>query len=75
MIKFLKKEYKKIFIIAIGSLIGSIGIIWFVDPAGLYSGGVTGISQLVVNIVYKYTGKSINLGLLLFFTFRFFKLL
>ena len=66
MIRFLKKEYKKIFIIALGSLIGSIGIVWFVDPAGLYSGGVTGISQLVVNIVFKYTGKSINLGLLLF---------
>ncbi|MBN2604315.1 MAG: YitT family protein [Bacilli bacterium] len=66
MILFFKKEFKKIIIIALGSLIASIGIVWFIDPSGLYSGGVTGISQLLVNITYKYTGNSINLGLLLF---------
>lgn len=66
MIDFLKKEFSKIIVIAIGSLILSIGIVWFIDPSGLYSGGVTGISQLIVNLIFKYTGNTINLGLLLF---------
>jgi len=61
---FLKKEYKKIIIIAIGSLIYSLGIVWFLDPLGLYSGGLTGLSQLILNISLKYFDLSINLGLL-----------
>lgn len=63
--KFLKKEYKKIIIIAIGSLIYSLGIVWFLDPIELYSGGLTGLSQLILNISLKYFDLSINLGLLL----------
>ena len=62
----IKKEYKKIIVIAIGSLIYSIGIIWFLNPSGLYSGGLTGISQLIVNGSNEFFGLSINLGLLLF---------
>ncbi len=62
----LKNEYKKIIIIAIGSLIYALGILWFLDPLGLYSGGLTGISQLLMNISLKYFNLSINLGLLVF---------
>ncbi len=64
--KLIKKEYKKIVVIAVGSLIYSLGIIWFLDPAALYSGGLAGISQLIVNTSAKYLGLSINLGLLIF---------
>ncbi len=64
--EFIKREYKKIIIIAIGSLIYSIGIVWFLDPLGLYSGGLTGISQLILNAFEKFFNLSFNLGLLLF---------
>ena len=64
--KFIKREYKKILIIALGSLIYAIGIVWFLNPSGLYSGGLTGVSQLITNTTDKYLGISLNLGLLLF---------
>lgn len=78
--KFIKKEYKKIFVIAIGSLIYSIGIIWFLEPLELYSGGISGIAQLTINAMVKFAGVSINLGLLIFIlnlpilVFGFFKM-
>jgi len=64
--KLIKREYKKIIVIAIGSLIYAIGVVWFLDPASLYSGGLAGITQLIVNVSNKYFGFSINLGLLIF---------
>jgi len=41
-------------------------LVWFLDPLELYSGGLTGLSQLILNISLKYFDFSINLGLLLF---------
>jgi uncharacterized membrane-anchored protein YitT (DUF2179 family) len=63
---FIKKEYKKIIVIAIGSLIYSIGIVWFLDPSGVYSGGLAGIAQLITDLTEKFFGSTMNLGLLLF---------
>jgi uncharacterized membrane-anchored protein YitT (DUF2179 family) len=63
---FIKKEYKKIIVIAIGSLIYSIGIVWFLDPSGVYSGGLAGVAQLITNVTEKFFGATMNLGLLLF---------
>jgi uncharacterized membrane-anchored protein YitT (DUF2179 family) len=39
---------------------------WFLEPAQLYSGGVTGISQLISNASEKWIGHRINLGFLTF---------
>ena len=64
--KILKREYKKIIVIAIGSLIYAISIVWFLDPSGVYSGGITGAAQLITNMSDKFFGGSINLGLLIF---------
>lgn len=64
--KFIKKEYIKIIAIAIGSLIYSISIVWFLDPSGVYSGGLAGTAQLMTNLTDKFFGVSMNLGLLLF---------
>jgi len=78
--KIIKKEYKKILVIAIGSLIYSLGIIWFLEPLELYSGGISGIAQLTINAMVKFAGVSINLGLLIFIfnlpiiVFGFFKM-
>ncbi|PAT02481.1 hypothetical protein CI105_00490 [Candidatus Izimaplasma bacterium ZiA1] len=64
--KFLKTEGRKIAYITIGSFIGSIGIVWFLNPVGLYSGGISGISQLIVNIALKFFDFKLNLGMILF---------
>ncbi len=78
--EFIKREYKKIIVIALGSLIYSIGIVWFLDPSGVYSGGLAGIAQLITNLTEEFFGLSMNLGLLLFIlnipviVFGFFKL-
>ncbi len=66
MIEHLKKEYNKVIIIALGSLISSVGVVWFLSPAGLYSGGVTGIAQLITNGSEHLYDFTINLGLLIF---------
>ncbi|MFK5883423.1 MAG: YitT family protein [Candidatus Izemoplasma sp.] len=66
MSKELKKEIKKTVFITLGSLIGSIGVLWFLNPIGLYSGGLTGIAQLVINVLNHFFDISTNLGLLVF---------
>ncbi len=66
MKKFLMHEAKKIIIIAIGSFITSIGVLWFLNPVGLYTGGLTGVTQLIINIFYDISGNTLNLGLLIF---------
>lgn len=66
MKKFLKHELKKVIFIALGSLITSIGVVWFLNPAGLYTGGLTGVIQLLINVVFKINGNTLNLGLFVF---------
>ena len=60
-----KKELKCLAIISVGTILFAIGINWFINPSGLYVGGVTGISQLVSRILYSTLGIKINLGLLI----------
>ena len=60
-----KKELKSLAIISVGTILFAIGINWFINPSGLYVGGVTGISQLVSRILYSTLGIKINLGLLI----------
>ena len=60
-----KKELKSLAIISVGTILFAIGINWFINPSGVYVGGVTGISQLVSRILYSTLGIKINLGLLI----------
>ncbi|MFI3214992.1 MAG: YitT family protein [Eubacteriales bacterium] len=62
----IKSEYKRFFIVALGSCIYALGLIWFLQPAKLYSGGITGLVQLIVNIIEKNTGETISIGILIF---------
>lgn len=64
--KVVKSEYKRIIMVVLGSCIYALGLIWFLEPAKLYSGGVTGLVQLIVNIVEKYTNQTISIGVLIF---------
>ena len=61
----LKKEFKSLAMISVGILLFAIGINWFINPSGLYVGGVTGISQLISRFLYSAWGIKINLGMLI----------
>ena len=60
--------YKKfpLFYVIAGTIIMSISVSFFINPSNLYSGGFTGISQLIVNLFDKYTDIKLNLGLINF---------
>jgi uncharacterized membrane-anchored protein YitT (DUF2179 family) len=63
-----KKELRTLGGTLLGTFVIAIGILYFIDPAELYTGGVTGLAQLIVNITRQVSGGSvlINLGLLTF---------
>ncbi|HOP56918.1 MAG TPA: YitT family protein [Bacillota bacterium] len=77
-----KKEARTMFNTVVGTAIYALGILFFIDPAKLYSGGVTGLSQLIVNVVELLSSNNIhiNLGILSFIlqvpllVFAYFKL-
>lgn len=61
----LLKELKRLFIVISSSIILSIGIAWFIDEAGLYSGGIPGISQIIRTIFSRFFNiNDLNIGLL-----------
>lgn len=61
------KELKRLFIVIASSIILSIGIAWFIDEAGLYSGGIPGISQIIRTIFSRFFNiENLNIGLLTF---------
>ncbi|MDD3477294.1 MAG: YitT family protein [Candidatus Izemoplasmatales bacterium] len=61
-----RKEGKTLLYTFVGTFVYAIGILFFINPAQLYAGGVTGVSQLIINILSDQTGGAvaINLGLL-----------
>ena len=61
----LYKEGKRCFIVIVASIIMSIGITWFIDKAGLYSGGIPGIAQIIRNVFQKFFKvDNLNIGVL-----------
>lgn len=65
-----KEELRKtlicVLLVSVSTIIYCLGVMWFLDPAQLYSGGVTGIAQLISNASEKWLGERINLGFLVF---------
>lgn len=57
-----KHKLQNIIITILGSYIYSIGISTFIIAAGLYTGGFTGIAQLISDFVYYLTGESVQLS-------------
>ncbi len=66
VVKFIKEEYKRILIVILSSIIYSLGLSWFLQPANLYSGGVVGLVQLIINIIEKYTNQTASIGIFIF---------
>jgi uncharacterized membrane-anchored protein YitT (DUF2179 family) len=52
-------------IVVFANLLLAMATVWFLEPAKLYSGGATGLSQLIQRLI-QYLGKNINLGLVVF---------
>jgi len=77
-----KKEFKTMVNVVLGTVIYGLGIIFFIDPAKLYTGGITGLSQLIINVIELVTKNDVvvNLGILSFvlqiplLVFAYFKL-
>lgn len=46
-----KKEFSSFFIVTLGTLISAFALNWMIIPAGLLSGGVTGIAQLINEVL------------------------
>jgi len=64
----IRKELKTFAVVIFGTVVIGFGIMYFLNPAGLYTGGVSGLAQLIVNTVSAVSqgGTAINLGLLSF---------
>ena len=64
--EMLKKDIVISLIMIIFSLVYVCGVIWFLEPAKIYAGGVSGLSQLLRDVIYNLSnGKvSLSLGLL-----------
>lgn len=68
--KPLSDEWKKnivcVVMVTISTVIYCMGVMWFLQPASLYSGGVTGIAQLISNSCSRFFNLKIDLGLIVF---------
>ena len=66
----LSDEWKKnlvcVIMVTISTIIYCMGVMWFLQPASLYSGGVTGIAQLISNSFSRFFNIKIDLGLIVF---------
>lgn len=65
-----KKEINERLILSIlgmiaGTIIYSLSVIWFLEPGGFYAGGITGISQIIVNLLDRI-GVDIPLSVFVF---------
>jgi uncharacterized membrane-anchored protein YitT (DUF2179 family) len=59
------EESKKVFVVLIGSLLGAIGMNFFLIPANVYASGFTGIAQLLSSILTDHTRIHLSTGILL----------
>lgn len=60
-----KKNIVCAVMVTISTIIYCLGVMWFLNPANLLSGGVTGIAQLITGLGKKF-GVSIDIGLIVF---------
>lgn len=69
MKKYTKKRFLddlfRAFIVVIANIMLAFATVWFLEPARLYSGGATGLAQLIVRLIEKM-GGTFNLGIMTF---------
>ena len=64
------EESFHVFIVLISAIIYSLGVMWFITPAGLYSSGITGFGQIISDIIILCTDGKVKIPLGVF-TFLF----
>lgn len=55
----------RIFVVIVTNVLLAFATVWFLEPARLYSGGATGLAQLIVRLIEECGGK-FNLGAMVF---------
>lgn len=68
--KVVMEESFHVFIVLISAIVYSLGVMWFITPAGLYSSGITGFGQIISDIIILYTDGKVKIPLGVF-TFLF----
>ena len=66
--KVVYEEGMHLLIVLATSVVYSLGVMWFLTPANLYSAGITGVSQIVMQMIQILFDVDIPLGV---FTFLF----
>ena len=61
----LKKNINCVIMVTISTIIYCMGVMWFLNPANLLSGGVTGVSQLISGLAAKF-GFHLDIGIIVF---------
>ena len=56
-----KHLFSEILYVMLGATILGLSVIWFADPAGLVTGGVTGLSIVIKNVSMQFFGFEIPL--------------
>lgn len=64
--KMLIEDGIHIGIVLVTAIIYSLGVMWFLTPAGLYAAGVTGLGQIIIELIAMASGARIPLGVLTF---------
>ena len=57
---------KNVVMMFLGIFLYGLAMNMFITPANLYTGGVTGIAQLIIAFVSSTVGVSLSLGMLIF---------
>lgn len=64
--KAVLEETYHVSVVLFTAILFSLGVMWFLTPAGLYAAGVTGLGQIIQKIVLLTTGYEMPLGILTF---------
>lgn len=64
--KMVLQEAFHVWIVLFSATVYSLGVMWFLSPAGLYAAGVTGIGQILSQIINMITSIEIPLGVFTF---------
>ena len=64
--KMILQEAFHVWIVLFSATIYSLGVMWFLSPAGLYAAGVTGIGQILSQVIKMVTSVEIPLGIFTF---------
>ncbi len=64
--KMLIEDSIHVGIVLVTAIVYSLGVMWFLTPAGLYAAGVTGLGQIIIELISMASGFKIPLGVLTF---------